>query len=101
MTDERRPIRQTSGNLPEFQGALRELTHITPKLVNLPEFVEGPTRSSNGLRVWDSLLLAGSPFANQLRIVLHCCIDTAGYLSETKLSLPSLPYAMSGVVYNP
>ncbi len=33
MTDERWPIRQISGNLQEFQGALSELTHITSKVV--------------------------------------------------------------------
>jgi hypothetical protein len=41
MTDGRRPIRQISGNLQEFQAAISELKHVTPKAVIYEGFVEG------------------------------------------------------------
>ena len=41
MTDERRSIRQISGNLREFQAPPSELKHVTPKAVIYQRSVEG------------------------------------------------------------
>ena len=60
MTDERRPIRQISGNLQEFQPATSKLTDVTVKVVIYDALVES-TRMSRKIGVtlwgWPSLFL--------------------------------------------
>jgi hypothetical protein len=55
MTDERRPIRQISRNLQEFQGALSELTHITPKVVISQSSLRADSKLQSLARTVDDL----------------------------------------------
>lgn len=57
MTDGRQPFRQISGNLQEFQAAIRELKRVMPKAVTYEGFVEGrlEARKPNIARVAEGL----------------------------------------------
>jgi hypothetical protein len=67
MTDEKRPIRQISGNLEKFQAAMSELTGITVKVDIHEAFVEGKLEALKAA----SHLLSGTSRRWHLRAFLQ------------------------------